>query len=65
MIKMTTDITKIEKTIHSVWLDDREPNQLAIEVEKYGHEVEVKRLETGDFEGKTTIGDDKSSRNMC
>jgi len=48
-----------EETIHSVWLDDREPNQLAIEVEKYGHEVEVKRLKTGDFEGKTSIGEIK------
>ncbi len=51
--------TENEETIHSVWLDDREPNQLAIEVEKYGHEVEVKRLKTGDFEGKTSIGEIK------
>ncbi len=56
---MTTGLTNIEETIHSVWLDDREPNQLAIEVEKYGHEVEVKRLKTGDFEGKTSIGEIK------
>ena len=56
---MTTDLTKIEETFHSVRIDDREPNQLAIEIEKYGHEVEVKRLKTGDFEGKTSIGEIK------
>ncbi len=56
---MTTDLTKIEETFHSVRLDDREPNQLAIELEKYGHEVEVKRLKTGDFEGQTSIGEIK------
>ena len=51
--------TKNEETYHSILLDDREPNQLAIEVEKYGHEVEIKRLKTGDFEGKTSIGEIK------
>ena len=51
--------TKNEEIYHSILLDDREPLQLAIEMEKYGHEVEVKRLKTGDFEGKTTIGEIK------
>jgi len=56
---MTTNLTKNEETIHSILLDDREPNQLATEVEKYGHEVEIKRLKTGDFEGQTSIGEIK------
>jgi len=51
--------TKNEEIYHSILLDDREPIQLAIEMEKYGHEVEVKRLKTGDFEGKTSIGEIK------
>ncbi len=28
-------------------------------MEKYGHEVEIKRLNTGDFEGQTSIGEIK------
>ena len=51
--------TSYGETYHSILLDDREPLQLAIEMEKYGHEVEVKRLKTGDFEGKTSIGEIK------
>ena len=53
----STTFTELASTI--VLLDDREPNQLAIEVEEYGHEVEIKRLKTGDFEGQTSIGEIK------
>jgi len=50
---------KNEETYHSILLDDREPLQLAIEMEKYGYEVDIKRLKTGDFEGQTSIGEIK------
>ncbi len=42
-----------------VLLDDREPRQLVDALADLGYEVEVKRLTTGDFEGKTTIGEIK------
>ncbi len=42
-----------------VLLDDREPSQLVDALADLGYEVEVKRLTTGDFEGKTTIGEIK------
>ncbi len=42
-----------------VTLDDREPSQLVDALADLGYEVEVKRLTTGDFEGKTTIGEIK------
>ena len=43
----------------SVLIDDREPLQLALAVEAYGHEVEFTCLHAGDFQGSTTIGEIK------
>jgi len=45
--------------VSSVLIDDREPLQLALAVEAYGHEVEFTRLHAGDFQGKTIIGEIK------
>lgn len=42
-----------------VTVDDREPPQLVDALVELGYEVEVTRLTTGDFEGKTTIGEIK------
>ena len=42
-----------------VTVDDREPSQLVDALADLGYEVEERRLKTGDFEGKTTIGEIK------
>lgn len=42
-----------------VTVDDREPPQLVDAFADLGYEVEVKLLQIGDFEGKTTIGEIK------
>ena len=46
-------------TNSSVLIDDREPLQLALAVEAYGHEVVFTRLHAGDFQGISTIGEIK------
>ena len=45
-------------------IDDREPPQLVDELTELGHEVEVKRLTKGDFEGTTTIGEIKRGEDL-
>ncbi len=53
-------MTTVQPTSYpQVTIDDREPAQLVDELAELGYEVEVRRLQKGDFEGTTTIGEIK------
>lgn len=45
---------------HTIWIDNREPATLTVELTYLGYQVEDTYLEAGDFEGETIIGGKKN-----